>query len=255
MDLDELKQKYKQVPMWGRLLGAAALGLLPAAYTYMEESVVIENDLVTAQAAETAQRTEFENSRSMKARMPQLEEELAIIESQLAKARQALPDNYKIEEILERIATIAKETGVKLQRFDPGDEVQIRTPTHYVELPIATEIEGKFSQVAAFFDRVVHLESSIFARKLALTVATAGTDGSGARAARPAAPGADGTTLTPYQAAVEARQAVRVKTAFQLSVYRAPTPGEEASGATEIKAATPGAPGAPGVPGAEGGEG
>lgn len=209
MDFEELKERYKLLPLWARFLIAAVLGILPGAYVYYDEGDALQAQLEQETSNEATARDKFESSRQQKANLPKLEEELAFTEEQLLKAKKKLPDSYKIEDVLQKAATIAKEVGVKLVQFDPGDEVPHVEDYKYVELPIKTELQGRFSQIAAFFDRVVHLENSIFVRKIEMTRNTLekATDATLAK-------------KTEFQIARENRQNVRLKAVFDLVIFR-----------------------------------
>ncbi len=210
MELEDLRDKYKILPMWSRVLIAVVIGILPGVYIYLDEGQILEDGLIEAESQLDAARVSFEAARKKKQELPKLEAELIFTEEQLAKAKQKLPDAYKIEEILHDAASIAKKTGVKLKNFKPGIE-QVRQEAYpYVELPIATEIEGSFNQVASFLDMVVHLEGSIFVRQLELNRLTAKD-----RETR-TEPGAVQT----YEEAKAARQGVRVASRFDIVVYR-----------------------------------
>lgn len=226
MDLEELKERYKLLPLWVRFLIAGAIGLLPGAYVYYDEGDALQSQLDEVAGLEATARDKFESSRQQKANLPKLEEELAFTEEQLIKAKKKLPDSYRIEDVLQKAATIAKEVGVKLIAFDPGDEIPHNDTYRYVEMPIKTELQGRFSQIAAFFDRIVHLENSIFVRKIEMAKYRI--------EATPEA-GAGQPQKTEFQIARENRQNLRLKATFDLVIFRGmteaeasmPAPGEE----------------------------
>ncbi len=166
MDMDEIKSRYKGLPAWGRLLGITLLALLPAAYTWWDEGEALDEKLAAAHASEDTNREAFERDRSKKGNLPKLEEQKAFTMEQLEKARKKLPELIHIEDVLQKIATIAKETGVKLKVFRPLKEIKGGQEFKYYELPIATEINGKFSALASFYDRIVHLEGTVFVRNI-----------------------------------------------------------------------------------------
>lgn len=231
MNLDDIKEKYRGAPVWARLTAAAVLGLMPAIWIYMEDSELLATTLQDSQSREVAERAKFEAALGLKSNVPKLEEQLAFTEEQMVKAKKSLPDSYRIEDILERAATLAKESGVRLVTFKPGAEVFNRSPSQYVELPIATEIEGKFGQIAAFLDRVVHLESSIFVRKLDMVRVENVSD---------AAPSP--ATTTAYQTAVRSRQQTAVTAKFDLAIYRAMTDAEALGAEGNVPATPPATP-------------
>lgn len=220
MQLDDLKEAYKNLPTWKRLALCFVVGVLPAVYIYFTDSESIQLDMDAAVGQQTTVRTQFETSRTQKANIGSLEERLQFTQEQLVKAKKSLPDSYRIEDVLERIATIAKETGVQLKTFTPGQEQQSHGSAQYVERLIGTAIVGRFSQAAAFFDRVVHLESSIFLKRISIKR----NDGE-------RNPVAVANEASEHQKALAARRDVKVLATFDLAVYRSLAPGEVVGGA------------------------
>ncbi len=246
MELDEIKERYKSVPILGRLLCIAALAVLPALYTWWDEGTVLEETLVDSQSKEDAARVTFEKNRKMKGNLPELEAKLEFTEVQLGKARKKLPDSYRIEDVLQKAATIAKETGVKLKLFKPGKEARSGVEYKYFELPITTEISGKFSQVASFFDRVVHLEGTIFLRNIAVqTRASELNEDTGA--VRRDKNAAAARELSDYEKARRARTELTVDGRFEIVIFRGMSEREQALAENDV----PGGAGVPGVPGGD----
>ncbi len=172
MQLDELKQKYKNLPLWARFLLMFVLGLIPGLYFYFDEGQSYEEKLAEILGQEATVRAEFEKARQRKSDLPKLEEKLAFTEDQLNKAKKLLPDSYIIESILEKAATLAIKANVVLERFKPLAEIGHDSDGYrYVELPIETQITGDYQSIATFFDKVAHLESTIFIRNITITPA------------------------------------------------------------------------------------
>lgn len=241
MQLEELKERYKMLPLWARLVACGLIGIAPAAYVYLDESEILASQLADSTNQEQAARAKFETARNQKANIRKLEEQLQFTKEQLFKAKKSLPDSYRIEDVLERVATIAKETGVKLMAFDPGEETMSQGAAQYVELAIVTALSGRFSQIAAFFDRVIHLESSIFLKKIDMQ--------------REAGEVRDtGGNTSEHQKAMAARRDVKVNAKFDLVIYRSMTDQEAANGGlpptdtTHAAAPNAGNPANPAVP-------
>jgi type IV pilus assembly protein PilO len=222
METEELKERYKVLPLWARLGIAALVGALPALYIYYEEGDVLAADLETVIQDEESARIKFEKAREKKTNVPKLEEQLAFTEEQLVKAKKKLPDSYRIEDVLQRAATIGKEVGVRFVSFDPGDEKRGTGDYRYMEMPIATEIDGTFNQIAAFMDRVVHLESSVFVRNIAMAPVDEAAEG----AVPKDATGLDENALPTFEEAQRARRDLRVKGKFDLVIFRGMTEAE-----------------------------
>jgi Tfp pilus assembly protein PilO len=219
MDTDELKERYKSLPMWARLLIALGAGLLPGAYIYFDEGESLAVSLDEVNQEKEAAQSKLDLAVAKKKKIPQIEERLAELEEQLEKAKKALPDSFRVEDVLQKTATIAKETGVKLALFNPEQQKPGKGEYRYMELPIATEIDGKFNQIAAFFDRLVHLEHSLFIRNLDISAVVDASSPNGVNNA----------SKSEHQLAVEARQKLSAKGKFQIIVYRSMTDPEIAA--------------------------
>ena len=208
MNFDELIERYKMLPLWGRLLALAILGMMPGAYTVWDEQEGLDERLQASQAEEATVKQDFEKKVAQKGDLPRLEEKKAFTQEQLEKAKKMLPDGYKIEEILRRVAVIAKESGVTLLRFDPGVESVVPpTENHYYQLPIAAAVSGQFNQVAGFFDRILHLEGTVFVRNISFRGDKAPAGGVAAEAER-------------------LRQEFKLQSDFEIAAFRGMT-GEE----------------------------
>jgi Tfp pilus assembly protein PilO len=148
------------------------LGLIPGLYFYFDEGQSYEEKLAEITSQEATVRAEFEKARQRKSDLPKLEEKLAFTEDQLTKAKKLLPDSYIIESILEKAATLAYKTNVVLERFKPLAEIGHDSDGYrYMELPIETQITGDYQSIATFFDKVAHLDTTIFIRNIAITPA------------------------------------------------------------------------------------
>jgi len=168
LELAEIKERYKGMPMWGRMLLASVLGVLPALFFYVQEGEALQLALDEVRSDEALWRTKFDKARGQKAMLPQLEEKLAFTEDQLKKAQQSLPETFAVDDLLQKTATAAKETGVELRAFVPDKEILGGSAVKYKEMPIKVEAWGNFAQVASFYDRLVHLDHILHLRNIDL---------------------------------------------------------------------------------------
>ena len=221
--LGELRERYKLLPLAGRLLVVGVFGLLPALYIYFDEGATLEEMQSSLQSQVEEARQKFQQATQKHSNLPKLEEQLHMTQQKLVKAKKELPDTYQIELILEKIATIAKGNGVIMSLFDPTDEVKHQQPYPFVELPIIIDVMGTFEQVAHFLDQLVHLEGTIFLRNLQINRAEA-------RDVAALLGGDAGVKLemekdkrSAFQKAKDARSNMRIKTHLEVVVYRSMT--------------------------------
>ncbi len=226
ISLDELKERYKLLPVWARLSIAVVIGVLPGIYLYFDEGDALAQKVVESQNNVQTSRDKFEDARKKKSTLPQLEEQMAYTEDQLAKAKLKLPDHIIIEDILEKTATIAKQTGVQLTAFNPAADIPHTLPYQYIEAPINTDVVGHFSQIASFFDQMIHLDGTIFMRRIELTRQDG--DDKARAGGGPAGAGADKKTA--YEKAQDARQNLMVHAKFDIVVFRSLSEQERLSG-------------------------
>lgn len=220
MELEDLKERYKLLPIVARLGMAFIIGAMPIAYIYLENGTQLSDQLTQLQQQEEASRQKFEKARQRKASLPNLEQQLAFTEEQLVKARKLLPESFRIEDILQKVALIAREVGVSLVTFTPKEEVKADNGYPSVEIPIGTEIVGRFGEIAGFIDRIVRLETTVFVRSIAMTTMTSEL------APLP-------LTLDPQQnfflKAKEAREKTKERAVLTISAYRSQTDAEIAA--------------------------
>lgn len=231
MEVEELKERYRGLPVWGRMAIAVVLGLLPAAYIWLDEAEALEEQLEESKTQLDAADAKLKQAVAAKKRIPQIEERLAELEEQLVKAKKALPDTYRVEEVLQKTAAIAKESGVRMTLFNPEKEVPAgQADFRYMQLPIATEIEGKFNQVATYLDKLVHLEHSIFIKSV--DIGSLEPDET-----------TDKTHKSEYQIARENRQNLVVRGKVMMAAHRSMSE-KEMNDADVAEAQQPGTPGA-----------
>jgi len=241
ISVDELKERYKMLPVWARLAVAFSVGLTPGIYLYFDEGDALNDKLVESQQLVLSSRQKFEAAREKKANLPQLEEQMAFTEEQLAKAKLKLPDRIVIEDVLQKTATIAKQTGVQLSAFNPSPDIIHTQPYQYVEAPIAAEITGRFAQVATFLDQMIHLDGTIFMRHIELTRHEP-EDKKAIRANQDEGP------ISAFDLAQNARHDLQVHAKFDIVVYRSMNDHDQGPsesppvGGGKAKAAPPSAP-------------
>ena len=231
MDLEEIKERYKILPMWVRITLAILIGCTPAAFTFWEDGERLAEEVASAETIRDVARTKFERARAKKAELPKLEEKLLFTQGELERAKAQLPDYYLIEEILQKVATVARETKVELTSFTPQAEVGGGGDYRYMTMPVALNVDGLYRDVALFLDRVAQFDKPIFLKEINLTSKTEAMEANNGNQVAPV-----GTRRHKEQI----REAMRVAANLKLSVYRAMTDEESAlqfgAGGTEPNA-------------------
>ncbi len=91
--------------------------------------------------------------------------EYAKLQSSLNEALGQLPLKQEIPSLLTKIGALAKESGLDVIRFKPGNEVP---QGFYAEVPVELNLSGSYHQTAIFFDAVSKMERIVNIQDLRL---------------------------------------------------------------------------------------
>jgi type IV pilus assembly protein PilO len=97
------------------------------------------------------------------------------LDAQLARALTELPDRRDVAALLNSISNLAKESGLEVKLFKPsGSE---NTKQFFAEVPVSISVEGRYHQVAGFFDEVGRLPRIVNINDISLHDSEATPDG------------------------------------------------------------------------------
>lgn len=166
--LNELLLKYKILQSWKRALITLIFGLTaPVAYSYLQSEVsIIEAAKEESLSRKEQTETKLNGLIKKKKDAPRLEEQKKFTEEQLVEARKHLPDNYFIDQILNKTGLAAMKAKVDLLSFTPGAEATVQGEEQYKELPLALKVRGSYSGIGQFVDNLVHFENMVHVRNL-----------------------------------------------------------------------------------------
>ncbi len=170
MELSEVVEFYKNSKLSIRLsilvvlLGLYILSNTVTLYEDLSEQVVsLDSQIVK-------QENNLKKAQEKKRKLPAIEAKLDETRKQLALAEERLPDNFRIDEVLRNATTIAKNSGVVVKVFNPGEPAMSDTDFKYWELPIFMNIIGGFSEIATFLDEILHLKTVVHIKNLKLSL-------------------------------------------------------------------------------------
>lgn len=164
MDIREYIDRFRAMALWKRWSMLAILAILPALYDLWDSGQILIEERDIAEQNRVAADAAFTRAKEKKAQLPKLEKELAQTQAEMASARKALPDEFYMDQILEKTSILADDSGVRLLAFDPGEGRPSNTAFKYVELPVTLDVIGSYSQIVAFYDRLVHLDLLVHVR-------------------------------------------------------------------------------------------
>ena len=98
---------------------------------------------------ETKLQRRLSEVRSIAANISAFEAEITELEIQLNAALRQLPNQKQLEVLLTDISNLGKTAGIEIRSFRREDE---RIHDFYAEVPISIELEGRYHDIARFFD-------------------------------------------------------------------------------------------------------
>jgi type IV pilus assembly protein PilO len=118
-----------------------SLSALVTSEAELNESVIkLDSDIAT--------------EKRLAAKLSKAEERLKDLEGRLQSALEQLPDKSEIDNLLEKISNVARESGLELNLFQRKEE---NFKDFYAEVPVLVSVTGTYHQVATFFDEVSRL--------------------------------------------------------------------------------------------------
>jgi len=152
------KQRWALV---GALVGVLALGYYFLVYTDNAER--IETLTTEVQGLHKTVR-EYE---AIAERLGELKARLAALDAALKVAITFLPETREIPELLTQVSRLGSESGLEFRLFKPEPELR---QDFYAEVPVMLSIQGKFHDVARFFDHLAKLPRIVNVTAIKMTL-------------------------------------------------------------------------------------
>ncbi len=111
--------------------------------------------------------------RSVAANMPAIQEEISRLEGNLSSALRQLPNRKQLEVLLTDISNLGKTSGVEIKSFKRNEEI---VHDFYAEVPIAIQPEGRYHDIARFFDMMSKLPRIVNMGSIKMAVETENLD-------------------------------------------------------------------------------
>jgi type IV pilus assembly protein PilO len=131
--------------------GVALLFFFYAYFLYWPRSTLIQDrehqrDLV---------RQDRDRKAAMVKNLERSRQEVAQLDGDLRKAVAQLPDTKEIPDLLSNISSLGRESGLEIIEFKQRSE---QFEEFYAAVPVEMVVRGTYHQVAAFFDKVGHMQ-------------------------------------------------------------------------------------------------
>ena len=164
--MEELIEKYKDLPLKKRLIIVFLLSIAYPLLNYTEEIQLLEETLESTVASYNSQSAKLKRGQRNVKKLPKLEEEIDHISSQLETAQKYLPDSIEFDTVLASFGSYEKELGVRLLKFVPGEAKKENKTASYMVVPLEIELEATFEKVMLYLDRIAHRPDLIHIRSL-----------------------------------------------------------------------------------------
>lgn len=242
MNLPELVISYKRKSQRFRLVLVLLAGLIvPLLYGwYNLDIAAIESSREEAQVKKENADRQLKKLIEQKKNAPRLEEQLKFTEGELATAQKRLPDDYFLDQMIQKVGLSARNAKVTLKMFTPGQESVVGGEVQYVELPIAISLTGTYNAIAQFADSIVHYDTMLNLRNLNLKSIKQESDSpSRVRLAAANTQASEPDLATKFEEEVKMK---KVEATMELVLFRSLKNGEHLPG---MKGADPSLSGAP----------
>ena len=108
---------------------------------------------------------ELQTARSNAKDLKKFQQKMKDAEDQFRIVMKSLPEKEEIPSLLTSISDSGKDSGLEFLLFQPKGEVQ---KDFYAEIPVVMQVNGKFHNIAIFFDRVARLSRVVNIRDISM---------------------------------------------------------------------------------------
>lgn len=159
-------EKILKLPLYQRLLGLGVCALLIVAASVWFLLLPQSDELVRLEDELQRVETELVQKRQIANNLPKFKAEFAKMEKQLEKALTQLPNKKEIPTLLTNLASLAKDSGLDVKKFQPKGEVP---KGFFAEVPSQLELQGSYHQIAEFAQAVGELSRIVNLSNLSLS--------------------------------------------------------------------------------------
>jgi type IV pilus assembly protein PilO len=152
-----------RIGVLGGLVALLAVGYFFGVYQAKSE------ELAGLRAKELELQRKLTEVRSIAANIAAFEAEIQELEVKLSDALRQLPNEQQLEVLLTDISNLGKTSGIEIKSFKREDE---RVHDFYAEVPISVAFEGRFHDIARFFDLVSRLPRIVNLGSIQMSVAS-----------------------------------------------------------------------------------
>ncbi len=136
------------------LAGITALNLFVMGIPWGPSIREIEARITRTEAEQKKKSAEFIEKQSIANDLNRFRRERELLEQRLNEALAELPDDKRIDELLQLFQDRAQKSGLEIATIEPKEPVP---SGFYARIPVNVKLEGSYHEIATFFDAVGRL--------------------------------------------------------------------------------------------------
>ncbi len=136
------------------LAGITALNLLVMGVNFGPSIREIEARIARTDAEQKRKSAEFVEKQSIANDLNRFRRERELLEQRLNDALAELPDDKRIDELLQLFQDRAQKSGLEIATIEPKEPVK---SGFYARIPVNVKLEGSYHEIATFFDALGRL--------------------------------------------------------------------------------------------------
>ena len=157
---------FTNLPGIAKVLILVVIILLLGAGYYFTLHMGLSKEIESAKQLRTSLEQQIQEAEDRERKYQQLTQELADRESKDRQLKRVLPEDMRIEALLEDLDRTRELSGLNLRLFEPRAE---QTQELFSKIPVSVSVSGRFHQLAKFFYNVSHLDRIVSMENIRLT--------------------------------------------------------------------------------------
>jgi type IV pilus assembly protein PilO len=171
--MDRILDAIFKAPMAAKAGAVAAIAILLTALNYFVVSVPmfgssvseIEQRITRAEGEQRRLDNDLIEKTAIANNLNQFRREKEALEQRLQEALAELPEEKKIDELLQLFQERARKAGLEIAVIEPGGEVN---EGFYARVPINMSVTGNFHEIVTFFDSLSRLRRIVNVNNITL---------------------------------------------------------------------------------------
>lgn len=146
---------------------AGALALVSVVNYFVWPSISgIEDDIRQTQRQQEQLDKDFIEKTAIANNLNQFRREKELLEQQLRDALAELPEDKKLDELLQLFQDRAQKAGLDIGTIEPG---KVTNERFYAKIPIPMTVTGNFHEIATFFDSLGRMRRIVNVTEIVLS--------------------------------------------------------------------------------------